>query len=234
MTEVDTSARGRLLDRIVDYGSNHGLAEHSLRTIASGVGSSHRMLIHHFGSRDEMLVSVVQEVERRQLVALAELGDGELLWERLSDPSMAPLERLFFELYAQALLGAPWGERFLDGIVDSWVDRGIVPAVGGKGGGIAKLDVGPGYVCRPRNGVRGAKLSEHGHGKAIDLMGLILKNGQNLDVLQGWRSQPRLFKSIHSSACGLFGTVLGPKADRYHQNHIHVDTIHYRSGTYCR
>ena len=122
MTEVDTSARGRLLDRIVDYGSKHGLAEHSLRTIASGVGSSHRMLIHHFGSRDEMLVSVVQEVERRQLVALAELGDGELLWERLSDPSMAPLERLFFELYAKALLGAPWGERFLDGIVDSWVD----------------------------------------------------------------------------------------------------------------
>lgn len=115
-----------------------------------------------------------------------------------------------------------------------WVDRGIVPAVGGKGGGIAKLDVGPGYVCRPRNGVRGAKLSEHGHGKAIDLMGLILKNGQNLDVLQGWRSQPRLFKSMHSSACSFFGTVLGPKADRYHQNHIHVDTIHYRSGTYCR
>ncbi|PYF08098.1 hypothetical protein C8J30_11435 [Rhodobacter viridis] len=115
-----------------------------------------------------------------------------------------------------------------------WVDRGIVPAVGGKGGGIAKLDVGPGYVCRPRNGVRGAKLSEHGHGKAIDLMGLVLRNGQSLDVLKGWRSQPRLFKSIHASACGLFGTVLGPRADRYHQNHIHVDTIHYRSGTYCR
>lgn len=115
-----------------------------------------------------------------------------------------------------------------------WVDRGIIPAVGGKGGGLAKLDVGPGYVCRPRNGVRGAKLSEHGHGKAIDLMGIVLKNGQNLDVLRGWKSQPRLFKSMHASACGLFGTVLGPKADRYHQNHIHVDTIHYRSGTYCR
>ena len=59
MTEVDTSARGRLLDRIVDYGSNHGLAEHSLRTIASGVGSSHRMLIHHFGSRDALVGAVI-------------------------------------------------------------------------------------------------------------------------------------------------------------------------------
>lgn len=115
-----------------------------------------------------------------------------------------------------------------------WVDRGIVPAVGGKGGGVAKLDVGPGYVCRPRNNQRGAKMSEHGRGKAIDLMGLVLKNGQNLDVERGWKSQPRIFKAIHASACGVFGTVLGPKADRFHLNHIHVDTIHYRSGTYCR
>ena len=115
-----------------------------------------------------------------------------------------------------------------------WVDRGIVPAVGRKGGGVAKLDVGPGYVCRPRNNQRGAKMSEHGRGKAIDLMGLVLKNGQSLDVERGWKSQPRIFKAIHASACGVFGTVLGPKADRFHLNHIHVDTIHYRSGTYCR
>jgi len=115
-----------------------------------------------------------------------------------------------------------------------WVDRGIVPAVGGKGGGVAKLDVGPGYVCRPRNGVRGAKLSEHGHGKAIDLMGLTLKNGQSLDVEQGWRSQPRILRAMHSSACGIFGTVLGPQSDSYHRDHIHVDTARYRSGTYCR
>ena len=115
-----------------------------------------------------------------------------------------------------------------------WVDRGIVPAVGGKGGGIAKLDVGPGYVCRPRNNQRGAKLSEHGHGKAIDLMGLVLKNGQSLDVKTGWKSQPRILKAIHAAACGPFGTVLGPKADRYHQDHIHVDTKRYRSGSYCR
>ena len=116
----------------------------------------------------------------------------------------------------------------------TWIDRGIVPAVGGKGGGLARLDVGPGYVCRPRNNQRGAKVSEHGRGRAIDLMGIVLQNGQSIDVARGWKSQSRMLRAIHASACGPFGTVLGPKADRYHQDHIHVDTARYRSGNYCR
>lgn len=115
-----------------------------------------------------------------------------------------------------------------------WIDKGIVPAVGRSGGGLAALEVGPGYVCRPRNNVKGGKISEHGRGKAIDLMALRLANGQRLDVLAGWKSHPKLFKAIHGAACGPFGTVLGPKSDRYHQNHIHVDTASYRSGPYCR
>lgn len=115
-----------------------------------------------------------------------------------------------------------------------WIDRGIAPAVGGKGGGLARLDVGPGYVCRPRNNQRGAKVSEHGRGRAIDLMGIVLQNGQSIDVARGWKSQSRMLRAIHASACGPFGTVLGPKADRYHQDHIHVDTARYRSGNYCR
>lgn len=115
-----------------------------------------------------------------------------------------------------------------------WIDKGIVPAVGRSGGGLAALEVGPGYVCRPRNNVKGAKVSEHGRGKAIDLMALRLANGQRLDVLGGWKSHAKLFKAIHGAACGPFGTVLGPKSDRYHQNHIHVDTASYRSGPYCR
>ncbi|UDY34771.1 TetR/AcrR family transcriptional regulator [Dermatobacter hominis] len=130
--------RDRLLDAVIAYGGEHGLADTSLRTLAKGVGTSHRMLLHHFGSREQLLVAVVHEVERRQLGALVDLTDadqppitraaldrtavGRVFWDRLADPALAPLERLFFELYSQALLGAPWGEEFLDGIVDSWVD----------------------------------------------------------------------------------------------------------------
>jgi AcrR family transcriptional regulator len=135
---TERSPRDRLLDAVIAYGGIHGLAETSLRALAKGVGTSHRMLLHHFGSRDELLVAVVHEVERRQLTAFVDLADadqpsiaraaldriaiGRVFWDRLSDPALAPLERLFFELYSQALLGATWGPEFLDGIVDSWVD----------------------------------------------------------------------------------------------------------------
>lgn len=129
--------RDRLLEAVIEYGGRHGLADTSLRTLAKSVGTSHRMLLHHFGSRDQLLVAVVHEVERRQQESLMDLADadapeiaraaidrtavGRMFWDRLADPSLAPLERLFFELYSQALLGAPWADTFLDGIVDSWV-----------------------------------------------------------------------------------------------------------------
>ena len=48
-------------------------------------------------------------------------ADARRSWERLSDPALWPQERLFFELYAYALLGRPGTEGFLDGIVESWV-----------------------------------------------------------------------------------------------------------------
>jgi hypothetical protein len=43
------------------------------------------------------------------------------MWRRLADPGLHPQERLFFEMYGQALQGRPGTAGFLDGIVDSWV-----------------------------------------------------------------------------------------------------------------
>ena len=71
-------------------------------------------------------------------------------------------------------------------------------------------------------------------GHAVDLSGLRLRNGQTITVLAGWKSDARLLKAVHGSACGTFGTVLGPKSDRFHQDHIHVDTAANRGGPYCR
>ena len=120
--------------------------------------------------------------------------------------------------------------------LNDWVRHGVMQAVGRTGGGLAQVNVIASYSCRSRNNVRGAKLSEHSFGHAIDVSGVTLKDGTTLTVLDHWRSGKygSVIKAMHSSACGTFGTVLGPNADRYHQNHLHLDTARYRSGSYCR
>jgi hypothetical protein len=44
------------------------------------------------------------------------------MWRRLADPSLWPKERLFFEIYGQALQRRPGTAGLLDDIVDSWVE----------------------------------------------------------------------------------------------------------------
>jgi AcrR family transcriptional regulator len=120
-----SQARDRLLAAAVRHALDAGIADLSLRQIAAAIGTSHRMLIYHFGSREGLLVAVTQAVEAQQRATLLESGiapeDARRSWERLSDPALWPQERLFFELYAYALLGRPGTEGFLDGIVESWV-----------------------------------------------------------------------------------------------------------------
>src|SRR3954451_22504022 len=66
-------ARQRLLDAAIDYVVGHGLTDLSLRGLAAELGTSHRMLSHHFGSKEGLWVAIVEEVERRQLLTMAEL-----------------------------------------------------------------------------------------------------------------------------------------------------------------
>ncbi|MBS9717223.1 extensin family protein [Pseudohalocynthiibacter aestuariivivens] len=118
----------------------------------------------------------------------------------------------------------------------TWINNGVRPAVGRLGGGVSSLRVIAHYSCRTRNNQPGARVSEHGRGKAVDIAAINLNNGSSLTVLTGWRdrTQRRVLRRIHSSACGPFGTVLGPDADRHHRDHFHLDTARHRGGSYCR
>lgn len=129
MTSVDP--RQQLLDAAVDYAAAHGLADLSLRHLASELDTSHRMLSHHFGSKNGLWLAIVQEVERRQLAAFADLAPDptmstqELMrtwWRHISDPSLWPNERLFFEVYAQALHDRPPANRLLPGVIEPWIE----------------------------------------------------------------------------------------------------------------
>jgi AcrR family transcriptional regulator len=110
----------RLLAKVIDHVAGHGVTGLSLRDLATAVGTSHRMLIHHFGSKEGLLVEVVKAVEEQQRQALEDLSPAAF-WERLTDPALDRQERLFFELYGQALQGRPWAASLLDGIVDDWL-----------------------------------------------------------------------------------------------------------------
>jgi AcrR family transcriptional regulator len=124
-------ARERLLEAVIDHIATRGVSDLSLRELAAAIGSSHRMLIHHFGGREGLLVAVVQAVEQRQREALGEVvpdpqaSPAEAMrawWRHISDAKLWPNERLFFELYGQALQGRPGTTELLDGIVDAWLE----------------------------------------------------------------------------------------------------------------
>lgn len=132
-------ARERLLERAMAHISERGVSDLSLRELAAAIGTSHRMLIHHFGSREGLWVEVVRAVEAQQRAALPRLlqetagadpaAAMRAWWRHISDPSLWPSERLFFEIYGQALQGRPGTTALLDGIVESWLEPGTAAYV---------------------------------------------------------------------------------------------------------
>jgi AcrR family transcriptional regulator len=123
--------RERLLNAAIDHIAERGISDLSLRELAAAIGSSHRMLIHHFGGREGLLVAVVQAVEERQRTLIGEVmpdpaaSPGEAMrawWKHISHEALWANERLFFELYGQALQGRPGTVALLDGIVDAWLE----------------------------------------------------------------------------------------------------------------
>ncbi len=106
--------RDELLARILDVAARDGLADRSLREIAAGAGTSHRMLLYHFGSREGLLTAVVGAMEAQQRAAMTALAEtvsdpAELMagiWGAVSAPEVRPFVRLFFEVLALTARGA--------------------------------------------------------------------------------------------------------------------------------
>jgi AcrR family transcriptional regulator len=125
-----TDPKQRLLAGTVEYLATNGAGDISLRQLAAALGTSHRMLIYHFGSKQGLLIEVVCAMEQRQREVFAELeldlgaspaDVARRFWRRLADPAMWPYERLFFEMYGRALHGDPCAAPLLDGIIDNWL-----------------------------------------------------------------------------------------------------------------
>jgi AcrR family transcriptional regulator len=131
------SPREQLLDAVIAHVATEGLGDQSLRRIAEAVGSSHRMLLYHFGSRDGLLLAVAQAVEARTQGRLAETVQrggwttDELIrevWAYVADPDLGPFERLFFALYGRALQGDEALRPLLEGDVGRWLELNVETA----------------------------------------------------------------------------------------------------------
>jgi hypothetical protein len=115
-----------------------------------------------------------------------------------------------------------------EAIVD-WVREDLVGLTTQLGSVVARIDSLDSFECRGQNRIIGAKLSEHGRANALDISAIRLKNGQLVQPADPAVS--RDFRmSMRTSACARFTTVLGPGADGYHEDHIHIDLAERRSG----
>ena len=135
MATETAGPRERLLEGAIAVVAEQGIGDLSLRRLAEELGTSHRMLIHHVGSKDGLWVEIVREVERRQRALVGDLIPGgetsfaeatRAWWRHISDPALWPNERLFFEVYGQGLQGREPAVRLLDGDIESW----LAPAAG--------------------------------------------------------------------------------------------------------
>lgn len=112
--------------------------------------------------------------------------------------------------------------------LNAWVDEVAQPAFKGN---LVEMQVAAHYICRSRNNIKGAKISEHGKGRAIDISAFILSNGKVLTVARDYN---KLLRRIYKAGCGYFMTTLGPGSDGYHEDHFHFDTSARKGGAYCR
>ena len=127
------------------------------------------------------------------------------------------------------------------GVTDTWIAKVLQPAARSTfGERVIKLRIAASYACRGRDNKRGAKISEHAFGNALDVSAFTLASGREVEVESGWQSggkESSFLKQVHGRSCGTFTTVLGPDANAAHRNHFHFDLgKHGRSGKgkFCR
>ncbi len=112
--------------------------------------------------------------------------------------------------------------------VADWVREELAPATEAYSG-IARIDVAASYHCRPRNNIRGARMSEHGRANALDVRAIVMNDGRRFGVDLP-ETPIQLLRELRRSSCARFTTVLGPGSDGFHEDHFHLDLAQRRGG----
>ena len=128
---TDSARKQELLEAAYRHVLGTGLADMSLRPLAKEIGSSPRVLLFLFGSKEGLvraLLARAREEELRYIAALRDGHDGLAatgrdVWAWLADPAHRALLALWVEGYARSLLGepGPWADFGRDTVRD-WLD----------------------------------------------------------------------------------------------------------------
>ena len=120
-----------LLRASLDYAAANSLSDLSLRPLAKAIGSSPRVLLYLFGSKNGLISDVLalNRAQQQELLEQARERDAgareslQLLWDWIIDPARDNLRRLFFEAYIRSAGSADeaWHD-FARRSVDDWLD----------------------------------------------------------------------------------------------------------------
>jgi AcrR family transcriptional regulator len=126
----DPALREKLLERAVQYVLQHGVGGLSLRPMAKNIGTTARMLIHHFGTKETLVAEVLLAIEHgfAQRTA-AYIGDDRTvgftlkhMWTETAAPAMEPALRAMFEVWGQALVHPTRYKSFLKSLAEPWIN----------------------------------------------------------------------------------------------------------------
>jgi AcrR family transcriptional regulator len=131
ITEASPSARrAELLEAGYGYVLRHGLGDLSLRPLAAAIGSSPRVLLYLFGSKDGLVRALLARARADELALLGDLTAGAApfgvlarrVWDWLAAPQHRPVLVLWVEAYGRSLIdpGGPWA-GFADATVRDWL-----------------------------------------------------------------------------------------------------------------
>lgn len=124
-----------LLEAAYEYVLEHGLTDMSLRPLATAIGSSPRVLLYLFESKEGLVRAILQRARRDELDKLASLSAAapdqptgglaeatQETWAWLVDPDHRALLRLWVEVYARSLVDpdGPWS-GFAQQTVHDWL-----------------------------------------------------------------------------------------------------------------
>ena len=116
--------------------------------------------------------------------------------------------------------------------LEAWLDAIVEPDAQARfGQRVTTVKVFGAYSCRGIDNQPGARLSEHAFGNAVDVAGFTLADGRTIDFVRDWKApdtqEGAFLHEVHAGACQYFTTVLGPGADVFHYNHIHLDLANH-------